>query len=391
MQSVFNRRSLFLTGLLLLAVLAYIILGQFVFAAASDNDSAANANPDITQRTYLTGPQSGEPADIALAYLRSVPTELGVTAVDFDTLIITDQYTSRHNEVTHIYLRQQHNGIDVFGANLNVNIAPDGSVMNVGNRAVADLAGRANTTTPTLSVIQGVQAAAAILDLNLADYPTIMIPAVGPDQSATLSPAGISLEPITARLVYIQADDLLRLAWQYGIYELSAQHYWLISVDAVTGEKLALEDWVIHDTWGKDGDVTYQPAAMFHGDKMPNFTADSALAALEAVQESGPTTSLTNNLVDGSSYRVFEIPKEYPDDGPRTLVTEPADPLASPFGWHDTNGVDGPEFTITRGNNVHAYADRNNNGSPDPGSEPDGGASLTFDNPLDLTQEPNTY
>jgi hypothetical protein len=34
-------------------------------------------------------------------------------------------------------------------------------------------------------------------------------------------------------------------------------------------------------------------------------------------------------------------------------VTDPANSIAS-FGWHDTNGVSGVEYTITRGNNVWA-------------------------------------
>ena len=52
------------------------------------------------------------------------------------------------------------------------------------------------------------------------------------------------------------------------------------------------------------------------------------------------------------AYNVFAIPKENPDDGPRTLEVDPAVAPASPFGWHDTNGIAGAEFTITRGNNV---------------------------------------
>jgi extracellular elastinolytic metalloproteinase len=103
-------------------------------------------------------------------------------------------------------------------------------------------------------------------------------------------------------------------------------------------------------------------------------------------------------VADGSSYRVFALPVESPihasppspADG-RVLVNEPADALASPFGWHDTNGAAGAEFTVTRGNNVHAYTDTNNDGVPDPGSDPDGGAGLDFDFPLDLTQGPATY
>jgi hypothetical protein len=72
----------------------------------------------------------------------------------------------------------------------------------------------------------------------------------------------------------------------------------------------------------------------------------------------------------------------------RSLVANAADPAASPFGWHDTNGAPGAEFTITRGNNVHAYADRDNNNVDDPGSSPDGGPGLVFDFALDFDRWP---
>lgn len=53
----------------------------------------------------------------------------------------------------------------------------------------------------------------------------------------------------------------------------------------------------------------------------------------------------------------------------------PADPTASPFGWHDTNGVAGPEFTVTNGNNVNAYLDKNSDNQND-GGQPNGGSDL---------------
>jgi hypothetical protein len=34
---------------------------------------------------------------------------------------------------------------------------------------------------------------------------------------------------------------------------------------------------------------------------------------------------------------------------------------ASPFGWHDTDGTPGAEHTITKGNNVQAQEDTDNN------------------------------
>lgn len=77
-------------------------------------------------------------------------------------------------------------------------------------------------------------------------------------------------------------------------------------------------------------------------------------------------------------YRVYPLPIASPDHGIRALLTDPADANASPFGWHDTNGANGAEFTILRGNNAWVYVDANSDNAPD-GPGPDGGATLTFD------------
>ena len=70
----------------------------------------------------------------------------------------------------------------------------------------------------------------------------------------------------------------------------------------------------------------------------------------------------------------------------------PADRAASPFGWHDTNGAAGAEFTTTQGNNVHGlYRPQRRQHARCGQASPDGGPSLVFDFPLDLTQEPPAY
>ena len=79
-----------------------------------------------------------------------------------------------------------------------------------------------------------------------------------------------------------------------------------------------------------------------------------------------------------ASYRVYPLPVASPDHGPRVLLVDPADVDASPFGWHDTNGAAGAEYTVLRGNNVQVYADANNDNAPD-GPGPDGGPGLVFD------------
>jgi extracellular elastinolytic metalloproteinase len=104
--------------------------------------------------------------------------------------------------------------------------------------------------------------------------------------------------------------------------------------------------------------------------------------------------------MNNATYEVYAIPEENPDTGSRTIETDPyiLNPtpatVPSPFGWHDTNGSPGAEQTITSGNNVNAYADRDADDGPDAGSQPNGGANLDFTGalvPIDPTQAPSTY
>lgn len=86
------------------------------------------------------------------------------------------------------------------------------------------------------------------------------------------------------------------------------------------------------------------------------------------------------------SYRVYPLPLLSPAEGPRTLEVDPADLQASPFGWHDLDGLPGADTNDTRGNNVSAQEDRDANNSG--GFAPDGGPQRTFDFALDLSQHP---
>ena len=97
------------------------------------------------------------------------------------------------------------------------------------------------------------------------------------------------------------------------------------------------------------------------------------------------------NYTNYDSYRVFAQPLENPDDGvglpgSHPVVNNPANALASPFGWHDTNGQTGAEFTDTRGNNVNAQEDANNNNTG--GARPAGGAGNNYNVAFDPASLP---
>ena len=91
----------------------------------------------------------------------------------------------------------------------------------------------------------------------------------------------------------------------------------------------------------------------------------------------------TSTLI--GSYNVFAMPVETPNHGGRSLVANPDNAAASPYGWHDTNGVAGAEFTYTKGNNCDAYDDDNGSNSGTVADHAEGGASLNFDFPLNTT------
>ncbi len=99
---------------------------------------------------------------------------------------------------------------------------------------------------------------------------------------------------------------------------------------------------------------------------------------------------LAAGVAPAASYRVFPVPVASPDHGTRVLVTNPHNTTASPFGWHDTNGIAGAEFTTLQGNNVHVYLDRDANNAPD-GAGPDGSALLSFDFAYLPTMVPSQY
>lgn len=350
------------------AALSGLVIGLCVLLVSAS--ASASVHPDSldesTQAAYLA----------AMSHVREQLPALGLSAEDVADLRISDAYASRHNGVTHIYLQQHVNGIGIHNALINVNVLPGGSILHSGSRAYGALAKHDLAAEPVIAAGQAVEFAAQDAGLDLVESLQILQMPAGDDRSVVFSDAGISLEPIPARLVYAPDDrGQLRLAWRVEIYERSAQHYWVTFVDAERGTVLFKDDQVIHDRW----DSLHAPA-----DSEIHSRVEAVAPRLRS------NTSMPQTTADGSSYRVYEMPKEHPNDGPRTVVSEPALAAASPFGWHDTNGAVGAEYTITRGNNVHAYQDSNNSNSPS-GDEPDGGPGLDFDFPLDLGQSPQQY
>lgn len=322
------------------------------------------------------GAAASEPLDVALSYLGKNAAELGVTRADVTDLVVTSSYRSTHSGVTHVNLNQRFQELEVFGGHTTVNVAADDRVIFAGGSLVRGLA-TSPSGTVELEPVAAVEAAADALELEQPTDLRVLSESSGPAQETVVSGGGISDAPIPVRLGWQPTAGGLRKAWQLVIDASSNESLWNATVDAETGRLLDADDWTTKD----------------HVDELaatlaPRTASNVRLSLFGAAVEAAITP---NPVDDGSSYNVFELPKESPNDGARTLLTNPADATASPFGWHDTNGAAGPEFTVTQGNNAHAYLDQDNNNAMDFGGSPNGGPSLAFDFPADLTQHAQNY
>ncbi|HEX2294512.1 MAG TPA: M36 family metallopeptidase [Actinomycetota bacterium] len=297
-----------------------ILVGLLLGASLTGLPVVARAKPDR--------PSKRHPA-VALAIKH-----LGVKP---KSVTVTDLYTSDHNRVTHVYLRQVIRGEETLGAEATVNVQNGAVVYGVKHFIKPGEA----TGDQVLDASAALDA--AISSLRTGSYEVTRPPAL----------AYRVLDDHTARLAYdmeIATDD----GW------------WNLSVDAETGE-------IVHRY------------SLIDSEKQEHISARTArpedAAAVEALLAVKPVLP-PQRADDGSSYNVYAMPMESPNDGDRSIVENPADAVASPFGWHDTNGIVGPEFTITRGNNVNAYADTADDESADPASQPDGGRGLDFNHQI---------
>jgi extracellular elastinolytic metalloproteinase len=323
--------------------------GRNVTELAVSFDAATGAARTISSHTgYLTGPSPTEQAPLAvgMAFAQANLDLLGLTEADLSGYEITDEVFTKVTGATHLYLRQTYAGLPLYNGQLQFNVNRDGRLLSVNNAFLPNLKGSVNTTTPTLDAASAVLAAALSVGIETA-APRVASSPQGAGQRTKLDGTGISRQPIEARLMWlpIRAGQA-RLVWNFQIETLDGENYFDFTVDAANGKVWTRFDWI----------------------------ADA-------------------------SYRVYPIPIESPNHttpvpptDARQLLVDPNNATASPFGWHDTNGAAGAEFTIHRGNNAHAWEDSDGNDTP-PGAglEPDCGAGLLCDFPVNLTGAPSTY
>ncbi|MCB0651417.1 MAG: T9SS-dependent M36 family metallopeptidase [Saprospiraceae bacterium] len=320
----------------------------------------------FSMSSFLTFAQN--PEQFIRQYLDEHRRELNLSATDIKDWTVTDQHTSRQSGATYVYIRQQFQGIPVFNGLANFALK-NGKVVSMGNRLISGLNEKAGYALPSIDPKEAIAAAAE--QLNLPSPTNLRLLEPVSTHEFIYDKGNISKENIPVELMYYALSEKeVRLAWNLSIYTLDANHWWSVRIDAQTGALLDKNDWVAHC----DVDHTV-------------FTHEHTTRKKASVQKEHNSAA----TFAPDSYNIFPLPLESPGHGDRSIVTNPADPIASPLGWHDTDGIPGAEFTTTRGNNVFAYEDTGDNDDPALGFSPDGGPMLEFNFDYNNADDPLNY
>lgn len=295
-------------------------------------------------------------------FLEKQATEYQLSNSDIAQWNVESTGSSKTTGITNYYINQVYQGIEVANTNSNV-WYKNGEILDIKNSFIPNIASKVNTATPVLSVVEALNYAHNQLGETAVNHEIIE---EQPFHKFVLTNGNLTESNVLARLVYFLKDDQLKLSWQLDFYSQDYKHLWNVKIDALNGDLLDTFDGVLSCNFGSTDHANH------------NHSNHSGFFFNKLGFNKAETNTAVANIQDGN-YRVYPYYIESPNHGSRQLLSGVNDLVASPHGWHDTNGIDGPEFTTTRGNNVLAQDDADgNNGS---GTTANGGASLTFDFP----------
>ncbi|KDN38028.1 hypothetical protein RSAG8_09801, partial [Rhizoctonia solani AG-8 WAC10335] len=319
-----------------------------------------------------------------------------------------DSYTDEATGISHIYVRQVIDGVEVADGNININIR-DGQVLSYGNSVsysqfLLTQLGTNDGQDPRAAAFYFMQ----IAHSNPSSLASSLIQ-LGVERHECTDPLeeDISclgwfvtgfmhgMEPIHARQVYVQTPGVggsnrLNLAWRLEA-PLPDNHYEAYVSVNDPSKIISVTDWVVDaPTPDSDGWLSSFQRHVFGQHQKVLLPQDPILAN----PSPGVVIDAPLPIATAGSYRVWKWGINDPESGKRTLEVAPTDRRASPLGWHSVPAGNDPvqahpgldnesivNFTATVGNN--AVAQENWDGGADwkTNGRPDGGPNLTFDFP----------
>ena len=255
-----------------------------------------------------------------------------------DSYVITKEHVSRISGIHHVYVRQAINSLEVYGTESSVHSDKTGKVLVEHNRFLTDVQSTVKNSSQGISARQAITSVANQMGYRITNLQEIKNIG-GKNKAAVFNEAGISSEVIPAKLMYYYREGIgTQLVWELSVAEKTSPYWWNFRVDASTGKIIDKDNWTVSCNILGDHESHVHSAGV----------ATPFIGPMEKPAENIAVS--TSNMVapPAASYRVYAMPIENPNYGTRTLVANPENLVASPFGWHDTNGDDTADFTNTR-------------------------------------------
>lgn len=299
----------------------------------------------------------------------------GMNANDMQDAVIQD-FVRESNGETHAYILQTIAGTPVVNGVVGLHFKTDGTLFYANSRAVSQATQK----------IQG-----SLSSLNAQFLGTVALKAAF-NQSSDI-PNNVTWVSMTAKTRFTEgqyyeqsvfwpnAEGQLIAAKYFVFYQPQTSDWVNIWIDG-QGTVLQKHSWTVHcaptqfETTQRLNEQSITSNNGIGSTHQNNAMAENQAIPMKSLVLSGQGKSLQRRG-DGATYKAYAFPTESPLYGNPSNLTSPADAQASPYGWHDINGADGAEYTITRGNNVYASEDADANNQP--GYSPNGGTALAFD------------
>ena len=288
-------------------------------------------------------------------------TENGYQTEDLSNWKIQSDASSLNKDVWYYYLVQTHNGVEVKNALANLNVNKGVAEVNT-LQFVKNIASKANSSTPSIDAKEAVIKALDYLKIKSDSDLRVLDKA---QNKVVFSEIDVTRSDVNVTLVYdVSEDDKVKLSWNVNLDLKNQAHWWNIRIDAQNGQYLSKNDWTVSCSFGESKTEHIAHTKKTKAKEFDFFKQDVKLG-----------NSVASSIM-APSYRVLPYYVESPIHGDFELVVNPADPTASPNGWHN----DGSSTTETRGNNVKAYDDSSNptNNGPETVQS---SAGLIFDYP----------
>ncbi len=320
----------------------------------------------------------------------------------FDASALKDARIQRDSVAAHSGTRsvawaQTQDGIPVFGAVILANITARGELINIGSQFVPGAAAAAAAGGSPPPEMLGEPVASAELALKSLEFapPNTRIRALetpdGTSRQFKFNAAGFKGDA-RAELTWMPVSaSALRLSWDFIVTDRASGEMKRIVVDAQTKKKLLEKSLTAYFVKPVRRSMVRSPALGKSSAVPPQVGTPNGVIPRGSTQMSSgiPTVSLRVYTRESPLPMLPGFPTSQigePPEVPRSLVTLDAiNPSASPAGWID-------QHFETRGNNVDAHLDLNDDDIPDlPRAHGTGTNPTVFDFPLDLTQDPSTY